>query len=155
MAALVVVHAVVRPKSIERPLLFSCSALISHERYGRSARSFRRGTCETRLSSPEHSANQRESRASQRVTLQHATCDRESVQLMAQRTLQMSVLRPYQRANRYVLYASGARAGAYSIHGHRCRPFSAASRAVNGADAGLRSRVRILYVCEGYLRILL
>ena len=33
-----------RPKSIERPLLFSCFALISHERHGRSARSFRRGT---------------------------------------------------------------------------------------------------------------
>ena len=43
MAALVVVHAVGVPKSIERPLLFSCSALISHQRYGRSARSFRRG----------------------------------------------------------------------------------------------------------------
>ena len=44
MAALVVVHAVVRPKSIERPLLFLRFALISHERHGRSARSFRRGT---------------------------------------------------------------------------------------------------------------
>ena len=44
MAALVVVHAVGRPKSIERPLLFSRFALISHERHGRSARSFRRGT---------------------------------------------------------------------------------------------------------------
>ena len=28
----------------ETPILFSCFALISHERHGRSARSFRRGT---------------------------------------------------------------------------------------------------------------